>query len=115
MQAYASSPYSFMDDIRQYSRFITASVVIHLICFLILVLAPYIQSDRHFAPSVINVDLVSIPSGDPPGNGLPRAKKSNYSKPKPVTKAPVVTKNIAVKKSKPSGKKIKKSLKKKDL
>jgi len=102
-----------MDDIRQYSRFITASVVIHLICFLILVLAPHIQSDRHFSPSVINVDLVSIPSGEPPGNGLPIAKKVTKSKPKPVAKAPVVTKNIAVKKSKPTGKKIKKSLKKK--
>ncbi len=112
MQAYASLSYNSMDDIRQYSRFITASVVLHLVCFLILVLTPYIKSRNHFSPVVINVDLVSLPSG----NNLPRAKKvtsSTIRKPSSTAKATVITKNIAVKKSKSASKKIKESLKKK--
>jgi len=116
MQAFASLSYNSMDDIRQYSRFITASVVLHLICFLILVLAPYIKSRNHFSPAVINVDLVSLPSG----NSLPRTKKvaaSTIRKPSSAAKATVITKKkkkqIAIKKSGPTGIRIKKSLKKK--
>jgi len=112
MRAYASSLNSSLEDIRQYSRFITASVVLHLICFLILVLSPYIKSRNHFSPAVINVDLVSLPSG----NSLPKTKKtaaSTIRKPSSTAKAPVVTKQIAMKKTKSAAKKIKKSLKKK--
>ena len=111
MQGYALPPFSFIDDIRHYSRFIIASVVIHLICFFILIISPHIKSRSHYTPTVINVDLVSIPTPGPQGNGQPRVKQ--VSRPKPKAKAVVVTKSTAVKKSAPANPKVKRSLKKK--
>ena len=111
MQGYVSPPFSFIDDVRHYSSFIIASVVIHLICFFILIISPHINSRSHYTPTVINVDLVSIPTAEPRGNGRPKAK--HVGKPTPKAKAPVVTKSTEVKTSEPVKPKIKRSLKKK--
>lgn len=105
-----------MEDIRQYSRFITASVILHLVCFLMLVIAPHMKRESRFSPAVINVDLVSLPSG----NGRPRAPKApaaTIPKAAPKKKAVVTTKKkkkaVSIKPSTPARPKIKTSLKKK--
>lgn len=110
MQTHASLFFSSEYDISRYSRFIAASLALHITLLLIIVFAPSIRSRGHFRPSVINVDLVSSFPSAP----APRSQKTASSN---IIKKKTVAKKIPIKteKKKPGSAeiKIKKSLKKK--
>lgn len=98
------------------------SAVCHLVVFAILVFVPGYSPARKWSPSVVNVNLVSLPA---PGSVIPSEAPAAVEKvepkvekiPKPVEPKPVVVEKkpvekVSVSKQKPSFK-PKKSLKKK--
>ncbi len=98
------------NDFRVWSLFFGVSAICHFIAFIIVITAPVNTHQRSFVPSVINVDLVSIPTQRPAGTV--KDITSVRQKKKKVVQSS--SKNaVTIDKKTSTKKKAKKSLKKK--
>jgi colicin import membrane protein len=83
------------DDFRMWAGMVGLSALFHLIFFAGVFLSPHFRSSRPYIPSAVEVDLVSLPTGEPPAKRLPpsRVEKEETVNPKAppeVKKEPLV-------------------------